>query len=142
MVQAILNKFWKQHPTKHQLYSHITPISKTIQVKQTRHAGHSWRSKDEFISDVLLWTSTHGCASVGQLARTYLNQLCADTGSSLENLPGAMNDGDRWRERESGKSVLTVQLDDDDDDEILCIWSDGLKSNVLIIGGDMNVQIG
>ena len=56
MLRAILNKSWRQHPTKHQLYGHLPPIMKTIQVRPTRHAGHCWRSRDELISDVLLWT--------------------------------------------------------------------------------------
>ena len=54
MLRAILNKTWRQHPTKHQLYRHLPPITKTIQVRRTRHAGHCWRSRDELISDVLL----------------------------------------------------------------------------------------
>ena len=58
-------------------------------------------SKDELISDILLWTLTHGHASDDQPARIYLHQLYADTGYSLENLPGAMDDWDGWRERES-----------------------------------------
>ena len=40
MLQAILNKSWQQHPTRHQLYGHLPPITKTIQVRRTRHAGH------------------------------------------------------------------------------------------------------
>ena len=60
MLRAILNKSWRQHPTRHQLYGHLPPITKTIQVRRTRHAGHCWRSKDELISDVLLWTPTYG----------------------------------------------------------------------------------
>ena len=40
MLQAILNKSWRQHPTRHQLYGHLPPITKTIQVRWTRHAGH------------------------------------------------------------------------------------------------------
>ena len=56
MLRAILNKSWWQHPTRHQLYGHLPPITKTVQVRRTRHAGHYWRSKDELISDVLLWT--------------------------------------------------------------------------------------
>ena len=31
MVRAILDKFWRQHPTKQQLYGHLPPIMKTIQ---------------------------------------------------------------------------------------------------------------
>ena len=50
MLRAILNKFWRQHPTWHQLYGHLPPITKTIQVRRTRHAGHCWRSKDEIYS--------------------------------------------------------------------------------------------
>ena len=99
MVQAILNKSWRQHPTRHQLYSHLPPIRKTIQVRRTRHAGHCWRSRDELISDVLLWTPTYGRAKAGQPARTYIQQLCKDTGCSLEDLSEAMNDREKWRER-------------------------------------------
>ena len=40
MLRAILNKSWRQHPTKHQLYGHLPPITITIQVRRTRHAGH------------------------------------------------------------------------------------------------------
>ena len=41
------------------------PITKTIQVRQTRHAGHCWRSRDKLISDVLLWNPTFGRAKAG-----------------------------------------------------------------------------
>ena len=58
MLQAILNKSWRQRPTKQQLYDHLPPIRKTIKVRWTRHAGHCWRSRDELINDILLWTST------------------------------------------------------------------------------------
>ena len=40
MLRAILNKSWRQHPIRHQLYGHLPPITKTIQVRRTRHAGH------------------------------------------------------------------------------------------------------
>ena len=92
------NKSWRQHPTRLQLYGHLPPITKTIQVRRTRHAGYCWRSKDELISDVLLWTPTHGCARVGRPARTYIQQLCEDTGCNPEDLPEAMNDREKWRE--------------------------------------------
>ena len=99
MLRAVLNKSWRQHPTRLQLYGHLPPITKTIQVRRTRHAGHCWRSKDELISDVLLWTLTYGCAKVGRPARTYIQQLCEDTGCNPEDLPEAMNDREKWRER-------------------------------------------
>ena len=92
-------KSWQQHPTRHQLYGHLPPITKTIQVRRTRHAGHCWRSRDELIRDVLLWIPTHGRAKVGRPARTYIQQLCEDTGCCPEDLLRAMNDREEWRER-------------------------------------------
>ena len=90
---------WRQHPTRHQLYGHLAPITKTIQVRRTRHAGHCWRSRDELISDVLQWTPTYGRAKAGRPARTYIQQLCEDTGYSPEDLPEAMNNREKWRDR-------------------------------------------
>ena len=48
----------------------------------------------------------------GRPARTYNKQLRADTVFSLEDLPRAIDDRDRWRERVR-KVVLAVQHDDD-----------------------------
>ena len=59
----------------------------------------SWRSKDKLISDVLRWTPTYGRAKAGWPARTYIQQLCEDTGCNLEDLPEAMSDREKWRER-------------------------------------------
>ena len=73
MLRAVLNKSWRQHPTKHQLYGHLPPITKTIQVRRTRHAGHCWRSKDELISDVLLWSPNMDVQKQDD------QQLCEDT---------------------------------------------------------------
>ena len=81
------------------LYGHLPPITKTIQVRRTRHAGHCWRSRDELIRDVLLWIPTHGRAKAQRPARTYIQQLCEDTGCCPEDLPRAMNDREEWRER-------------------------------------------
>ena len=99
MLRAILNKSRRQHPTRHQLYGHLPPITKTIQVRRTRHAGHCRRSRDELISDVLLWTPIYGRAKAGRPARTFIQQLCEDTGYSPEDLPEAMNDREKWREK-------------------------------------------
>ena len=98
MLRAILNKSWRQHPTKHQLYGHLPPITKAIQVRRTRHAGHYWRSRDELISDVLLLT-LHDLAKARRPARSCIQQLCEDTGCSPEDLPEAMKDREKWRER-------------------------------------------
>ena len=99
MLRAISNKSWRQHPTRHQLYGHLPPITKTIHSRRTRHAVHCWRSKDKLISDVLIWTPAYGQAKAVRPARTFIQQLCDDTGCNPEDLPEAMNDMETWRER-------------------------------------------
>ena len=99
MLWAVLNKSRRQHPTKQQLYGYRPSIMKTIQVRWTIHVWHCWKSKDELISDILLWTPSHGRAKEAQPVRTYIQQVCANTGYSLEDLPGAMDDRDGWQER-------------------------------------------
>ena len=42
---------------------------------------------------------SYGQAKAGRSARTYIQQLCEDTGGSSEELPEAMNDREKWRER-------------------------------------------
>ena len=75
MLRAVLNKSLRQHPTRHQLYGHLPPITKTIQVRRTRHAEE------------------------GRPARTYIQQLFEDTACCPEDLPRAMNNREKWRER-------------------------------------------
>ena len=116
MLPLILNKSWRQHPTRHQLYGQLPLVLKTIQVRRTRHAGHCWWSKDELISDVLLWTPAYGQAKAGRPARTYIQQLCEYTGCSPEDLPEAMNDRVKWRERVSDICASGTWHDDDEDD--------------------------
>ena len=94
-----LSGSWRQHPAGHQLYGHLPPITKTVQVGRTGHAGHCWRSRDELIRDLLLWALTHGRAKAERPARTYIQQLCEDTGCCPEDLSRAMNDGEEWLER-------------------------------------------
>ena len=115
MLRAILNKSRRQHPTRHQLYGHPPPITKTIQARRTRHAGHCWRSRDELISDVLLWTPTYG-------RQKQDNQLEPTFSSYVRIRDVALKTRQRrWTilksgERGSGIFVLTERHDDDDKD--------------------------
>ena len=55
--------------------------------------------RENYQSNVLLWIHTYGRAKAGRPARTYIQQLCDDTGCSPEDLPEATNDKERWRVR-------------------------------------------
>ena len=80
--------------------SHVSTYTEKLWYKETDCLWMScWRSRDELIRDVLLWTPAHGCAKAGRPARTYIQQLCEDTGCCPEDLPRAMNDWEEWRER-------------------------------------------
>ena len=117
MLRAISNKSWRQHPTRHQLYGHLPPITKTIQVWRTSHAGHCWRSRGELISDVLPM-DPHIWAGQKQ------DDLLEHTYSSYARIPNVAlkTCQRRWTigrksERGSGISVLAARHDDDDDDK-------------------------
>ena len=84
MPLAILNKSWKQHPTKQHLYNHLPPVSQTIQVRGARDAGHC--------------NSTHGQTSVVNQQKNCIYLLSSDTGCCLENLPCAMANREGWWE--------------------------------------------
>ena len=113
MLRAILNKSWRQQPTRHQLYVHLPPITKTIQIRRTRHAGHCWRSKDELISDVLL--------CIPHMAKQKQDDQLEHTYSSYVRIRNVAlkTCQKRWMigrsgEKGSGISMLTTRHDDDD----------------------------
>ena len=99
MLRAALNKSWKQHPTKNQLYRHLSPITQTIRERWTRHARQCWRSNDKFISDMLLWAPIYGHNGVGRPTKTYIKQLFEDSGCHAEDLPRVMSDREDWWRR-------------------------------------------
>ena len=100
LLLLVCSKSWRQHFTKQQqLFGRLPPITKTIKVRRTRHAGHCWRSRDELISDVLLWTPSYGREKAGWPARIDIHQLYVVMGCSPEDLPEAMNGRERWWER-------------------------------------------
>ena len=124
MLPAILNKSWRQHPTRHQLYGHLPPITKTIQVRQTRHC---WRSKDELISDVLL--------STPHMAKQKQDDQLEHTYSSyVRILDVAPKTCQKWwmigrsGERRSGISMLAPWHDDDDDDDF---WKKKMSKSTI-----------
>ena len=57
-----------------------------------------WISDDRLIIDILQWTLTHGRARDDRPTKTYINR--ADTGCSLEDMTGAMDDREKNIEKE------------------------------------------
>ena len=98
MLQAILNMSWRQHPISSCMATN-RPSRKLTKLDRTAMQNTSRRNGDELINDIPQWTPSFGRAKAERPARTYIQQVCADTGCSLENLPGAMDDRDGWRER-------------------------------------------
>ena len=108
---------WQQHPTKHELYGHLPPITKIVQFRRTRHAGHSWRCKDELISDLLLWAPHMAKQKQDdQLEHTY-SSCVRILDVALKTCQRRWTIG-RSGERGSGIFVLTARHDDDDDDDV------------------------
>ena len=104
MLRAILNKSWRQHPTRHQLYGHLPPITKTIQVRRTRHAGHCWRSRPPHMAvqkqdDQHEHTFSSYVRIRDIVLKTYLGRWTIGKSG----------------ERGSGISVLPARYDDDDE---------------------------
>ena len=90
MLRAVLNVSWKSHPTKARLYGPLPPVSHTIRVRRLTFAGHCWRSKDEIVSDLILWHPKHGRASRGRPRKTFINQLLDDTQLQRDTIEAAM----------------------------------------------------
>ena len=113
MLTAILNKSWRQHLTRHQLYGHLLPITKTIQVRRTRHAGHCWRSSS------VMYSYGHP-----HMAKQKQDDQLEHTFSSYVRIRDVTlkTCKKRWMigrsgEKGPGISVLAVRHDDDDNDD-------------------------
>ena len=118
MLRAILNKSWRQHPTRHQLYGHLPPITKTIQVRRTRHAGHCWRSRGRThkwctLMDPYTWPSKSRKTNTNIPFSSYVR--IRDV--VLKTCLGRWTIG-RSGERGSGISVLPARHDDDESESI------------------------
>ena len=98
---------WELHEV-----SPLQHILQTIQVILAKNVGHCKRSKDELISDDLLWTPTLGYSTICQTAKPYIHQLCVDTGCYLEELPRSITHRNRYK-KQPKDFVLSASLDDD-----------------------------
>ena len=99
MLEAVLNKSWKQHPSKQQLFGHLPPILQATQISRTRYAGQSLSSKDEQHSPM----DSYIYSCKGYLTSKSLHRFCALIGYSVEDLPRVMHDRNGLRDRDREK---------------------------------------
>ena len=80
---------------------------KTATVQPITYHLTNHQSDEQDLLDQQEQTQKH--TSVCWSAKTYIHQLCVDTGCNVKDLPRATTSWDRWWE--SRKSVLSAQLD-------------------------------
>ena len=111
VLRAILNQSWWQNPIRHQLYGHLPPITKTIEVRRTRHARTS--------SQVM---NSNGPRHMAELKQDDQQENLYSSYVRIQDVTQKTCQS-RWKigrngERGSGKSVLAARHDDNDDDDI------------------------
>ena len=99
------NVTWRQHIPNEVLYAGLPRISTTIRERRLRFNGHCWRSKNEVVSDLVLWEPKHGKRNVGRQARTLVDMLEAKNGVPRDCLPAAMDDRVGWNKESHGGST-------------------------------------
>ena len=97
MLRAILNNSWRQHPTRHQLYGHLPRKLYKLDEPDTQDTAREARTNSSVMYSC--GPPAYGQAKAGRPARTYIQQLCEDTGCNPEDASKAMNDREKWRER-------------------------------------------
>ena len=91
------------------VHTFVSCVSMSVSVDET--LLHCWRSREELISDVLLWTPSLGRAKAGRPDRNYIHVRIRGF--------GMMTYRKRWRigrggEKGSGISALMARQDDDE----------------------------
>ena len=112
MLRAILNKSWRQHPTKQQLYGHLPPITKTMKVRRSSHAGEVRTNS---------WVM-YSCGPLHMDEQRQDDQLEPTYSSSVPIWDVVLKTcRKQWTTEKGGEigsriSVLIARRDDDDDD--------------------------
>ena len=91
MLRVVQGVSWKEHKTNKELYGNLPKVTEALKIRRLRFIGHSWRRKDEVISEILLWEPKHGTRKRGRPTTTYVDQLRNDTGLSIAELKNMGN---------------------------------------------------
>lgn len=95
LLKRVQNLDWRNHPTLQEIYNGLPTISTVLTSRMLTFSGHCFRSKQEIISDLLLW-----CPAGPKRLRkhTFLDILKRTTGLEFGELETAMVDRELWRE--------------------------------------------
>ena len=102
MLRVVKSVTWRQRITNELPYAGLPRISTTIREKPLRFSGHCWRSKNEIVSDLVLWERKHGKRSIGVQARTLIDVLEGNTWVPTDCLPAVMDDRVGWKKEAMG----------------------------------------
>ena len=121
MLQAILNKSRRQHPSKQQLYGHLPSITKTIKIRRARHAEHCWRSGA--ISSLMF---SYGPPHMAEQKQGDLLEPTYSSSMRIRDVALRICQK-RWTirrsgERGSGIFVLAARHEDDNDTGYVSLW--------------------
>ena len=110
ITQECCEQYWTSPGGNTSQNGYLPPITKTIQVRRIKHAGHCCKNKDKLISNILLWTLSHRQSKARRSARTYIQQFCGIEYVALKTTR------DQWMietggERGSGRSLLAARQD-------------------------------
>lgn len=95
LLKRVQNLNWVDHPTLNEIYNGLPRISSILTSRRLRFAGHCFRTKDEIISDLLLWSPI---GPIRSRKLTFLDTLKRETGLEIEEIKTAMLDRELWRE--------------------------------------------
>ena len=96
LLRRVKNLSWKKHPTLADIYGDLPRISQTLRQRRAQFAGHCARATNELSTSLLFW----GPRPLGRRSRklTYPAIISKDTGIPVDELSGAMQDRNVWRE--------------------------------------------
>ena len=100
MLRVVKNVTWQKRIINEVLSVGLPRVSTTIRERRLRFSGHCWKSKNEVVSDLVLWEPKHGIRNVGGQAHTLILLICwRRTPGSPGCLSAVMDDMVGWRKR-------------------------------------------
>ena len=103
MLRVVKNVALQKRFINEVRYAGLPRISTTIRERRFWFSGHCCGSKNEVVSDSVLWEPKHGKRRVGGQILTFVDLLEADTGVPRDCFLAAIDDRVGWRNRAMGE---------------------------------------